>query len=184
MDQVIERPTRAHALRVATELFVSGQRVDMTTLSRALGIGRTTLHRWVGDREQLLGEVLANLTDDTWDVVAGQAAGEGAERAIDTIRRFMEATAAFVPLRTFAERESQLALRVLCSPDSPVPVRIGQGIRRAFAANVPAGDIPGPELLDVMVQVGTTLEWTPIVIGEPPAIPRAVEMLRWLVADR
>ena len=46
------------ALREGRRRFLAGQRVDMSELATALGISRATLYRWVGDREQLLGEIL------------------------------------------------------------------------------------------------------------------------------
>ena len=32
-----------------------------------------------------------------------------------------------------------------------------------------------------MIQIGTTLEWTPTVIGQPPAVYRAMALLEWLL---
>src|SRR5262245_30239601 len=53
-DPRFERPTREHALQLARETFQRGERVDMQTLATQLGVVRSTLYRWVGDREQLL----------------------------------------------------------------------------------------------------------------------------------
>jgi AcrR family transcriptional regulator len=181
VEPVIARPTREHALAVATEMFVRGERVDTGSLADAVGVGRTTLYRWVGDRASLLSLVLAGLTDVVWERCRAEAEGEGVERAVDAVRRFMVVTSEFGPLRTFAQRESQLALRVLCTPEGLVPQRIGAGIHAAFAEALPPEEVPGPELVDVLVQVGTALEWTPVVIGQEPPIDRAVQLLRWLV---
>jgi AcrR family transcriptional regulator len=174
------RPTAEHALQVATEMFLAGERVDLVRLSARVGVGRTTMHRWVGDRERLLGRVVADLTDTGWAIVAVEAEGEGEDRAVDIVRRFMVFTSTWGPLRSFVERESQLALRILCSPDSPVPARIGAGIARAFAANVPEVDRPSPEFVDILVQLGTAMQWTPIVVGDEAPVARAVDLLRWL----
>src|SRR5215216_5723998 len=165
-----QRPNRGHALERARTLFLRGERVDMGTLSSALGIGRTTLYRWVGDRERLMGDVLAELIDRTWDRVIDEAEGKGDERAMDAGRRFMELTANFPPLRQFAEREPQLALRVLLAPDGVVADRIRAGFQRALEVN---GVQVDPELVDIAVQAGTALEWTPIAIGGEPEIERA-----------
>jgi AcrR family transcriptional regulator len=176
----LERPTRQHALDFARMLFLRGERVDMNALSEALGIGRTTLYRWVGDRERLIGEVLAELTDTAWDYATSQAEGEGVERAMDSGRRFMEVTANFDPLRQFVDREPQLALRVLLTPDGLVAQRIRARFQRAYEENVPEGAEINPELIDIAVQAGTALEWAPTAIGGEPEIERASRLIRSL----
>ncbi|WP_328886803.1 hypothetical protein [Streptomyces sp. NBC_00316] len=35
----------------------------------------------------------------------------------------------------------------------------------------------------IVVQLGTALEWTPVVIGEQPAIDRAIALIRSLLDD-
>ncbi len=175
-----QRPNRTHALELARSMFLRGERVDMNILSESLGIGRTTLYRWVGDRESLIGEVLAELTDLAWDYVIEHAEGEGADRAMDAGRRFMEATAGFPPLRLFAEREPQLALRVLLATEGIVAERIRAGFHRALEQNLPAGTEINPELIDIAVQAGTALEWAPIAIGGEPALERASLLIRGL----
>src|ERR1700757_4050467 len=42
----------------AVETFVAGQRLDMRSLARRLGVARATLYRRAGNREQLLDQVL------------------------------------------------------------------------------------------------------------------------------
>src|SRR5579863_9005147 len=46
-------------LAVVTELYLQGQRVDITVVAARLGLGRATIYRWFGSREALLGEVIA-----------------------------------------------------------------------------------------------------------------------------
>jgi AcrR family transcriptional regulator len=168
-------------LKVAQDLFLRGERVDVNAILSALGIGKTTLYRWVGDREHLIGEVLAELTDRTWDIVLAEAEGEGFDRAIDAGRRFMSATANFPPLRQFAQRETQLALRVLLARDGIVAERIRAGLTRAFAENLPPDRQFDAELIDIAVQAGTALEWAPIAMGEDPEIERAEVITRSLL---
>lgn len=175
-----QRPNRRHAIDLARNTFLRGERVDMGELCDTLGIGRTTLYRWVGEREQLIGEVLGELVDMGWDLVIERARGEGPERALDAARRFMELTANFLPLRQFAEREGQLALRVLLSPSGTVAQRIRAGSVRALKASTPDADQINPELIDIAVQVGTALEWAPIAIGQEPEIARATRLIRSL----
>lgn len=175
----LERATRAHALRFARLQFERGERIDMQTLAAALGVGRTTLYRWVGDREQLIAELFADLTDELWAAVAAQHEQRGIDGAFETIRRFMTVTAGFAPLRDFAQREPTLALRILISPHGVVQDRIRAGVTDALERNLPAEQRPIPaDVIDVLVQVGAGLQWIPIVIGDPPDIERALELGR------
>lgn len=181
----IERPTRKHALHLAQLMFADEERVDMRSVADRLGVGRTTLYRWVGSRDQLLGEVLAQLSDQTWtrvsDRVAKRADCSGVTQALEVIRLFMLETSQWMPLRTFAQREPSTALRVLMSPGSPVVDSLRRGFRRAFEENVDPGDAElDAELLDVMVQLATALEWSPVIINQEPAIERAIGLMRML----
>lgn len=181
-DPRFVRPSRKHALEIAGSMFVEGERVDMQTLSAVLGVGRTTLYRWVGDREQLLSQVLADLTDETWARVIDEAEGEGALRALDATRRFMEISSEFEPLRQFVEREPQLALRILLAPNGLVAQRMRAGGAKALEAGLPGVSVD-PELVDIAVQVGTALEWAPIAIGAKPEIERAIRLIGGLYAN-
>src|SRR5438552_1083020 len=51
--------TRDAVLSAALYHYLRGQRVDVQALAAELGVGRTTIYRWFGSREQLLGEVVA-----------------------------------------------------------------------------------------------------------------------------
>jgi AcrR family transcriptional regulator len=173
-----DKPNCGHAFELALTLFLRGERVDMQTLSATLGVGRTTLYRWVGDRERLIGEVLARLTDQGWELAEQQVPADGADRAADVGRRFMEISAGFTPVRTFAEREPQLALRVLLARDGVVARRIRAGFQRALERELPVGTELDMELVDISVQAGTALQWAPIIIGGEPEIERAALLIR------
>jgi AcrR family transcriptional regulator len=173
----LERPTREHAIEYARTLFLNEERVDMNILSSALGVARTTLYRWVGDREQLIGEVLADLVDMGWDWSIENAQGEGRAKAMHAGRLYMELTANFAPVRHFAEREPQLALRVLLASDGRVAERIRAGFQRALTECDPDAAEISPELIDIAVQAGTALEWAPVAIGGEPAIDRASRLI-------
>lgn len=175
----LERATREHALRFAWLQFERGERVDMQTLAAALGVGRTTLYRWVGDREQLIADLFARLTDELWADISRQKARRGVDGAISAIRQFMTITAGFQPLRDFAQREPTLALRILVSPRGIVQGRIRAGVTGALERSLRPDQLPvPPDVIDVLVQVGAGLQWTPIVIGDPPDIDRALRLGR------
>ncbi|RNL79891.1 QsdR family transcriptional regulator [Nocardioides marmorisolisilvae] len=175
----LERATREHALQFARAQFERGERVDMQTLAAELGVGRTTLYRWFGDREQVISELFAGLTDEIFAEINARPGGGGIEAALDSIRRFMALTSSFEPLRDFAQREPALALRILVASHGLVQQRIRAGVTEALERNLPSRQLPlPPDIIDVLVQVGANLQWTPIVIGDPPEIERALHLGR------
>lgn len=159
-------------------MFVRGERVDMQTLASSLGVGRTTLYRWVGDRERLIGEVLAILTRHVWTGATLDAKGQGLDRGLDAIRNFMRTASEFRPLRQFAEAEPGLALRVLLAEHGPVAESIRGCATQMWEVVLPASTRPTPELVEVCVQLGTALQWAPTVAGEEPPIERAIALMR------
>lgn len=176
------RATPEDALNVARDTFVRGERLDMIELSATLGIGRATLYRWVGDRKQLIDKVLASLTVATWAQTGEAATGEGVERALDAMRRFIDLTAEFPPLREFSRREPGLALRILLDPDGEVARRLREGLAAALARDAPDLVVP-PETIDVIIRVGTALEWANVAAGFEPHTEGVVRVARAMLRD-
>lgn len=126
--------------------------------------------------------MLARLTDVTWEFVEQSATGQGIERAVQSLEAFMTLTSTWPPLREFAKREPQLALRILLRSEGPVAAHIRGGFEAAFSRHAPEFDIEANhDLLDTIVQIGTALEWAPIAIGEEPALERAARLIRSLL---
>lgn len=170
--------TREAALAAARARFTAGDRLDMRSLAEQLGVGRTTLYRWFGDREALLGEILAGMSRRTFQQATATTPGVGAERAFTVLRDFMQTTADYPPLRAFAQREPGPALRVLMADDGAVTGALREGFGAVFADS----RMPwvGPQLVEVMVQLATALQWAPIVIGEDASIDRAITLMKGL----
>ncbi len=180
-DQVrFRRPTREHAITLARERFLGGDRVEMNQLAAELDIGRTTLYRWVGEREQLIGEIFGELVDDWLALVEPQARGTGVPRFLDVIRRFLEHAAGSAPLTDFAEREPALALRVLLDRDGQVARHSSDAVRRLLREADPALELP-PDTVRAITLVTTTLVWAYIAIGQEPDIDGAIDLTRTLV---
>jgi AcrR family transcriptional regulator len=70
--------TRRAALNAATRAYLRSDAVDMSALAAQLGIGRSTLYRLVGNRDDLLEVVLAEATERTFRRTAAAATAEGA----------------------------------------------------------------------------------------------------------
>jgi AcrR family transcriptional regulator len=107
--------TREDVLEAALYRYLRGRRVDVQAIAAELGIGRTTVYRWFGSRDELLGEVLARATDPVIDAARAGARGRGGRALLDTFDRLNRSLADAPALRTFVENERDAALRVITS---------------------------------------------------------------------
>ena len=173
------RAKREDALDLAIETFRREERVDMQTLAAQLGIGRTTLYRWVGDREQLLAEVLASHGGATWTAATKEARGTGLEHALSAIRNFIVLIARFAPARAFAQREPALALKLLLSRAGPLAGEMDDGMTRVVqeATGAPMTDRLRAAI-ETATEVSTAMLFGSIIAGLEPDIDRTIHVVR------
>ena len=174
------RPTRDDAIELAKARFLAGERVEMQVLASELEIGRTTLYRWVGEREQLLEEIFAGLVDEWFSELIPQAEGRGKARLLDVMRRFLEFAAAFNPLSEFSAREPALTMRLLLDRDGLIAERSKSAIRDLLGEYAP--DLIVPEnIIDAIEMSAAALVWANIAIGREPDIDGAIELSETLL---
>jgi AcrR family transcriptional regulator len=179
------RITPADALQAARRRFLGGERVDMNDLAQELGIGRATLYRWVGSRDQLLGEVLWSLAELGLAQSRTEATGRGATWVLDVYRRFGDLIVGLEPLRHFVKSEPECALRVMTSKASPLQHRVVDTFRDVL---VEARKTRGlklrldPETLAfAMVRIAESFLWTDLITGGTPDLAKAHEVTRVLL---
>ena len=83
-----QRPDPLAAFRIAREWFLAGRRIEMRELAAELGVNRATLFRWVGNRDDLLAEILWSLAEPTLAAAIDDAPGHGGQRIATAIGRF------------------------------------------------------------------------------------------------
>lgn len=152
----------------------------MRTLAEQLGINRTTLYRWVGEREQLMGTVFSLLIDEWLELIRPAAEGEGIALFFDVLRRFLELGAAFEPLSRFTESEPALALRILTDRDGAVTTKSKAVIAGLIAEAAPEATV-SDDIVSAIGLVAQTLVWANIATGQAPDIDRAVAVSRTLL---
>lgn len=121
------RPPAASSEQVlasATARYLRGRRVDVREIAAELGLSRTTVYRWFGSRDGLLGEVLVGAAEPLLARAAADARGTGAERLLDAFDRFNRALAAAPALLRFLEDEREAAIRVLTAGTGRVQPRL------------------------------------------------------------
>jgi AcrR family transcriptional regulator len=177
--------TPPDVLRAARRRFLRGERVDMNELAQELGIGRATLYRWVGSRDQLLGEVLWSLAELGLAQARAEAKGRGAAWVLAVYTRFGDRIVELEPLRRFVRAEPECALRVMTSKASPLQRRVVDTFRDIL---VEAQQRKGlrlrfdPETLAfVMVRVAESFLWTDLITGEASDRAKAHEVTKVLL---
>ncbi|MGA7396502.1 MAG: QsdR family transcriptional regulator [Solirubrobacterales bacterium] len=171
------------AVRLAREHYLACERIDMQSLAAELGIGRTTLYRWVGDRESLISGMLSVMVTQVLAESIEEATGDDLERVVDGMKRFSETSAGFKPLRQLVQAEPDLGLRVMMAPGSGVSVAICEALQNQLEDARPAwtGE-KAAELADVITQIGMAYVWVNIANDSEPEIERAMRAMRLLVA--
>lgn len=106
--------SREDVLEAALARYLRGRRVDVQAIAAEVGLGRTTIYRWFGSREGLLGEAIVRAGEPLVDDARAQAAGRGGAMLLDTFDRLNRSLAAAPALRWFVEQERD-ALRILTS---------------------------------------------------------------------
>jgi AcrR family transcriptional regulator len=179
------RATPNDAIDVAQAAFVLGERVDMGTVATQLAISRATLYRWFASRDELLEQMLVKLAEEFCSAALVGLDQEGDARVLEYARRLMNATLQFEPLGTFVTREPQLALRLLIGQRGAIHEAISRAMLAVVAeSRAPADVVALQPNIDIVVWVGTSLQWATLAAGEEPQTERAVDVLRALLVAR
>lgn len=154
-------------VRAAARHVHLSRRLDLGSLAAELGISRVTLHRRVGNREQLLALALRFLTEQTfvlaerrWD--EAEAAGrlpEGCVHSLWLMADFRRSVGTDPGLRHFIDEETGLAMRLLTDPRSGVQPVVIDLTAAWLQADIDAG------VLRPLVEVGT-LSYALVRLGE------------------
>jgi AcrR family transcriptional regulator len=124
--------------------YLRGRRIDVQAIAAELGLGRTTVYRWFGSREGLIGEVLVRAAAPLLDDARAEARGRGGRVLLDTFDRLNRSLVDAPALRQFVEQEREAALRIITSsagkPQQAMVARIAEMIE----AEVRAGNYDPP----------------------------------------
>src|SRR5712671_644925 len=110
-------------LAAAMHRYLRGRRIDVQAIAAELGLGRATIYRWFGSREELIGEVLFRSAEPLLEEARASARGRGGAALLDTFDRFNRSLADAPALRRFVEAERDAALRIITSGAGAVQPR-------------------------------------------------------------
>jgi AcrR family transcriptional regulator len=169
----------------ARSRFGKGDRVSVEELADELGISRATAYRWVGNGEQLAGEVIARLAQDTFRRALSEARGRGAARVLSMMERGLRLIVAFEPYREFLARDPQKALRIVASKEGPVQARTIALHEELLVEEIRRGHLKLPvdphTMAYALVRIAESFLYADVIAGEKPDIDKAVEILRLML---
>ncbi|TLP92707.1 hypothetical protein FEF26_14550 [Nesterenkonia salmonea] len=166
------------AFVAARETFVQGERIDMGRLAASLGVDRTSLFRWVGNRDALLTEVLWSLAVPTL-VQAEQAVSvePGPAPLAALLSHFAQDLIEAPYFRTFLRREPARAMRLLTTAASPIQQRYVATVEWLLLTRL--GDDEGIGALThhalayLLVRVSESFTYADLIAGEAPSTDQA-----------
>jgi AcrR family transcriptional regulator len=136
--------SRADVLELASVQYRGGERVDLTVIAGRLGLGRATIYRWFGSREELLGEVIARELEL---LMARKRAGvrrRGAEGLLEVFDQTNRSLSRSSALRRLLEQERGKAMRLLTSSTGLVQPRAVALVRALIETEASAGTYEPP----------------------------------------
>jgi len=112
-------------------------------IAAELGLGRTTIYRWFGSRERLVGETVVLAGDPLVAQARADASGSGGDVLLDTFDRLNRGLARAPALSWFLEQERD-ALRILTSSTGHVHPRMVERVTKLIEEEVSAGTYDPP----------------------------------------
>jgi AcrR family transcriptional regulator len=182
-DPVAGRPgpktsvDREQVIAAARRRFLNMESIDMRSISSELGLGRSTLYRWVGDRDVLLGEVIWILTREALLAAYDRAGGKGAQRLQNTIESFNRGVASFEPLLHLLQTDPQRTVSILMEPGGLQGRLIG-AVKELADHEQRAGAykplIETEHIAYLVVQTGMTYLFGTALVEQPPDVEQAL----------
>lgn len=174
----------AIVLAQAREMIAANERLDMARLSAELGVDRTTLFRWVGNRDRLLVEVVASIVDALLEECIRGAGDEGGGYVADVLGRWVQAMHGSPELRAVLTRDPDRALRLIASPAGEIHRRLVARLTELLGQEQDAGCLPHPtplpDLAEALVRLAGAHVWIDVPAGTQPQ-PAAVRAATALV---
>ncbi len=170
----------------AVDAFAAGQRLDMRSLARRIGVARATLYRRAGNREQLLDQVL------WWrarrmlaDQVRASADLTGTDRLTAVIGGVLRAISTDRPVRLFLESDPETALRLMTGTRSAVHQGMAKALENLIELERGRGafdaSLDTPTLAFAIVRVSDGFLYGDVIADRAPDISRAVTVIEALL---
>jgi AcrR family transcriptional regulator len=179
-----DAPTRVDLLAVARRRFLKGQRLDMQAMGSELGVSRTTVYRWAGNHDQLLGEVMSRLAYETFQVAERGVRQSGRARVLEVYTNFLTLLAESEPMRAALLRDPAQFLRIATRP-GPVKRTLTSLFEELLRREVERGALNLSTdlgaLASAMVRIAEAAVHADLLAGEQPDVRSSVDIVTLLL---
>lgn len=176
-----------NAIATARRHFFAGDKLDLQKLAAELGVDRSTLFRWVGNREQLLATVMWSLAEPTFRTALAQTDAVGAARIADATGAFSQALIEAPYFRTFLQREPERALRVLTTKASTLQSGLVGAVEKVVQQELDRDNLhhrmSAHDLAYLITRVAESFIYADLITGEQPDATKAAIAIAALLGD-
>lgn len=167
-----DHPGSRRAIGLARAKFMAGERIDMQGVASELGVDRTTLFRWVGNRDQFVVSAIVSITVPTLRRIIASARGTGGEKIADVAERYARASIEADYFRRWLESDPERALRLLTSKASPLQQHVvsvfEQLLEDEYADGRNTAPLPLPDLAYLIVRIIESFVFSDLIAGNDP----------------
>ncbi len=175
------RVTALDVFELAKRKWFAEERLDIGKLAEELGVGRATVFRWVGTREQLYGEVISAAFAQSIEWARRASTGKGPAFLTKVTDNLLRALIASQPLRTFVRQDPEFAMRIVMSSSSPVEGRVIGAVKALIDGEVAAGHLKpamdNASLAYVIVRIAESFLYRDVISGDEPDIGTATKAI-------
>lgn len=175
------------AFVLARRTFLAGERVDMNVLAATLGVDRTSLFRWLGNRDALLSEVLWSLAEPTLTRIERASTESGAARITSVLGDFVADLIEATSFQGFLKREPARALRILTTKESQVQRRYLAAVEAMLDEETRAGRmhfaLTVHDLAYLLVRISESFTYADLITGEIPSAERARAAFEYVLRE-
>ncbi len=175
------------AIATARRQFFAGDKLDLQKLAAELDIDRSTLFRWVGNREQLMATVMWSLAQPTFQAALESTTTQGAARIADTTGAFSRALIEAPYFRAFLQREPERALRVLTTKASSLQSGLVNAVETLVQQEMDRGNLrhrmAAHDLAYLITRVAESFIYADLITGEQPDATKAAIAIAALLGD-
>lgn len=172
---------------------MAGERVEIGALAESFGVNAATIFRWLGNRNQLLTEVIWSLCGPAWNQALQETGGSGAHRVTQVIHHWLDVISRTDFFRAFLVREESRALRLLTTREGLHQQRVidifeelllfEQDATVRQRHTLPLVMAPR-DLAYAMCRLAESFVYSDLIIGQPPDPDKAAVAIGALLGIR
>jgi AcrR family transcriptional regulator len=176
----------ADVFAAAVDAYTSGQKLDMQALARRLGVGRATLYRRAGNREQLLDEVVWWRSRQALTAaVSSSASLRGVPRVVAVVNTILRGVMHDRALHAFLDSDPEAAIRILTGARSTVQQGMTSTLENLIDLEASRGHLAigldTPTLTYAIVRISEGFLYSDIIADRTPDVDRATTVIEALL---